>query len=170
MPAANFSPLFTRVYEVLVDGAGAARALAAANRFGDEWYPDLPDSQLSILARSKKRVWVALGPTTPAMEHETSATRSYWITLTLSLAYFIEPGARVDTQWRTVAATMATDVHLVRGALTWPGNLSQTNAGAETGLADGKLEFLDYTPSPPNGIDRVWRAVARYRGHITLTH
>jgi len=170
MPATSFDPLFTRVYEVLVDGAGAARTLSAAQRFGDEWYPDLPDEQLSIIARSKKRVWCALSGATPALEHETTSTRSYWITLALSMAYFLEPPARVDSQWRTLAGTMATDVHLVRGALTWPGNLSQTEAAAETGLADGKLEFLDWTPVTPNGTARVWRANARYRGLITLTH
>ena len=170
MAASSLAPLFTRIYEVLCDGNGDARTLGATDRFTRGSYPGQDPAHAARDARRAKRLWVQLTGLSAAPESPTSAKATYEATLRLDLTYVLDPEPLKTTAWATTQSTMALDQHRVAGVLGWPGNLTQTEASAATGLAGGQLLYVSTTVQEPQPAQRLWRASATFRGFVTLSH
>lgn len=167
MPATSFLPLLTRIKEVLVDGAGASYALAEPHRFL-EGYPGQPADQASRDSQERKRYWARISGMTRYDGTELATVLHYPITVQIATSYFVEhPSER--SEWRAVIAAAALDGHLVRSAISWPGNLVQTAAAKDTGLADGSIEFVSYAIEDPDPNARLLRASFQFTGLISLS-
>ena len=91
------------------------------------------------------------------------------VAVRLDLSYFA--GSTVDhEQMREAVQLSTTDLHLVRAALCWPGNLSQTLAGDPTGLADGALDFLSWRSEGLDAEAREIRTTMLFRGIAQVTN
>lgn len=167
--ATDFQPLVDRVYEVLCDGAGAARTLAEADRFRRGLFPGQDPAHQARDAHTQKRCWVALTGLPRGDESEVNDRALYTVRVRVDLAYALEPEPD-QAAWRNLQGLMALDAHRIRGALGFPGNLTQTAAAAATGLASGALVYEDWAPDEPLPRQRLWRARASFLGRITLTH
>ena len=167
--ATEYQPIIDRVYEVLTDGAGAARTLSEANRFATGLYPGQELDHQARDARQQKRCWVAAGPLGRGDESEVNDRALYNVSVRVDLTYALEPAAD-QAAWREIAGLMPLDAHRIRGALGFPGNLTATAGGDPTGLASGCLLFESWTPAEPLPSQRLWRASASFVGRLTLTY
>lgn len=169
--ASDYSALLDRIYEVLVDGEGGTKALAAGERFALGIWPGQPDEQQAIAARAtanSKAVWVDIieGERGDALD-EIAAEQSYVVTVEVLMAYAAEAEAQHEA-WRSIVATAATDKHRIRNALGRPGNLTQTEAGTDTGIASG-LTLEGWSKTGPDPVSRLLSATATFTARVMLT-
>lgn len=142
MPAAGlsltgFDPLVDRIYEVLCDGRGAFRALAAADRFVKKSLPNEPDERRAKNARVHKVALVGIDSIADsANTQETSDRAEYQAALRVDLCYYTpNPYERAAVIERMTLAH--SDAHTVRAALGWPANMPQTQDARDTGVQSG---------------------------------
>lgn len=140
----DFAPMLTRIEEILCDGRGVSRALASADRFRVGPFPDQLASNVSKEASVRKAAFAWLETSQPLEHPEQHPRAKYTLTIALELYYYL-PEFEQHSYLRTAAAVAASDMHKVRGALCYPGNVDATEAGALTGLVSGMLEFVSWS-------------------------
>lgn len=136
MAVATLEYAYERIYEVLVDGDGTGRTLAAADRFSRGHPPGFDPKLRAVRAKVNPAVFVVIGAAAVdgfaagemSDEHlyrlKVAIYRDHW------LGYQGDPE---EVEGQLVAATDA--FFKVRAALCFPGNLQQTEAANATGLA-----------------------------------
>ncbi len=168
--ATSFAPLLLRVEEVLRDGVGVNRQLPAANRFLFDIWPGLPEEVRSVMAHRQPHAWVSIDSSTLNAAHQEMSNLAHYVTtVRLELSYFINTPF-VHSRLRDVVALASDDMHRIRAALGFPGNLTATTAGADTGLAGGALRMLSWTKDEPNPEDKGMEAVMILEGQVILTN
>jgi hypothetical protein len=170
MAASSLDPLITRIREVLTDGAGVARTLAAADRFSERTYWNRPDDHQALSSRQKKAAYVSL---TSATLHNAgnSAGSSvlYDIEILVELSYYT--GSKFKPSDVELAIrTAASDMHKVNAALSYQGNLLQTAAAAATGLASAGLKMIDWETEQPDPETKLLRATMRLSAIVDVTY
>lgn len=146
-PVTTVAHLRTRIYEVLVDGAGVDRTLAAADRFLRGGPPAKVRAPARMRdAQQKKRVFVMIGDaaTNDAHSSEMSNTHGYLLSVTISRDYWLGYEGS-DTEVDAALDAVTDDFFRLRAALCFPGNLTQTTAAAATGAATNALSSLGAT-------------------------
>lgn len=168
--ATTFNPLIEAIEEVLVQGAGSARTLAAADRFLLNTTPEMPADHQAFMGHQEKRVWVAITGLTPDQHFsENSGNAHYNITITLHLSYYTD--AEMDHEAiRDTLIKMANDAHKVRAALGQAGNLTQNLAAQDTGLVSGLLFFQSYDPGNPDVDNKLFPATITFDGDVILAN
>ena len=137
----SFDPLVDRIYEVLCDGAGVYRALAAANRYTKNTLPNEPDERRAKVSRVQKIALVGIDSIADSVNTQEFSDRAeYQAAIRVDLCYHTP-----NPYERAAVITQMTDTHsashLVRAALGYPPNMATTQAGLVTGLGDGGLVF-----------------------------
>lgn len=171
MPATTLLPLVQSIEEVLADGHGTARVLAAADRFRMSFFEGEPKGHSAIEARVNKTAFVYVSDMRARKDsQEMSTVAHYDVTVTILAAYYLGHEG-VSGENRAALAAASLDYHKVRAALCYPGNLRLTMVGAvETGLAGGMLiapgsrwgAVLDHE-------NRLLRATFTFPGIVILT-
>jgi len=136
--------LFTRIGEMFISGSGTAPYQIPAGTFSMEWYWE--GRQLDSLAThalTKPQVKVTLLRMTDSRAWPKPSDQTmYRVEFEVNVVYFTD--SKLLKSVRTnLAKQIGTDIHLISKALQHPGNLTQTDAGADTGLAGGLLQMSD---------------------------
>ena len=136
------SAILTRVREVLEDGAGTLRVIS------ERFLGDLPEglSEVEQMRRGlvKARVETSISsisrsPTSPPI---TGNFLIYEIGVDVRVVRTVTTLEQLSDDDRdSLMALAAEDADVVRQALEYPGNLTQTSAGVDTQLASGMLNF-----------------------------
>ena len=161
-------PLIKRVEEVLCDGAGVARTIAAANRFRRGPRPLQTRSEQGTEAMVQKGCYVAIVSAEPMDQPEMHNVLSYIVRVRIDLFYNL-PDGQMHTRFRDAVVEAATDMHRIRMALGYPSNLQATAAGAATGLSGSALQFERWTMQDPDPTHKLLRASATAIGRINMT-
>ncbi len=168
MSATDTAPLLDRVEEVVCDGQGIARTLAAADRFQRGVWPGADDDKSSINAQVHKRVIVTIDQLVPRPEEkEMGSSIGYVVTTRLDMLYFLRPPVEY-ARIKAMVAIASLDAHKVRRALCYPGNLEATQAGAQCGLASHCLRPLAWTARLDTKTNRLMVATMRFVGDLYL--
>lgn len=136
--------ILTRIREVLEDGAGDVRALPDG-AFGSNTHDALDALADSLASIGKPQAFAKIVSTS---RHGSSPSRVGSFTLeALDIEVRIVRGfdghRDLNADARTaLEALAASDAFDVAQALTWPGNMAATEAGAETGLVSGTLRHV----------------------------
>jgi hypothetical protein len=131
--AAHF---FTRVYELLVDGHGTARALASGERFLRRRTSTKDRTQLSARAKPTPMVDVFV-PAMPAdfgAADELTDDHLYHLTILVRRYYHLRFESDPDTV-EALQVRMMNDRARVRAVLCHPSNMLTTQAGDDTGIS-----------------------------------
>lgn len=170
--ASSYTPLITRLYEVLVDGEGSTKPLAASERFAAVVWPDQPDDEKATAARGSangKAVWVDITDAEPD-DHlgDMAPTQGYRLTVSVEMYYATAAEGEHATAWRDALSTALLDKHRIRNALCRPPNLEQTKAGADTGVASA-LQWVGWSKTGPDPVSRLLSATAEFQGYVLLS-
>lgn len=168
MSVSDMTPLLTAVEEVLCDGAGVERTIAAAHRFRRGPYPDEVSSNAGTAAMVRKGCFASVVSAQPMQQPEMHNVLMYALTVRVDLFYHISD-PEVHTAFRATLGSIATDIHRARGALCYPGNLLQTAAAEATGLSGSGLQFRSWTMRDPDTTARLVRANMEFVGRINMT-
>ncbi len=171
MPATSFEPLYTRIKELLVDGEGAYRALAEANRFKEGYYDGQDLAESSVQAHEKKRYYaqiVSIEPRNTETIGDLATSAIYVCEIELLLSYFVDDPA-LPALWREACAAADDDVMRLRGLLGWPGNVAETEGSVTTGVIDGCLIFNGWSKGKPDPNRRSLVATMRFTAYVSLT-
>ena len=140
MPANTYLRAYERIYEVLIDGAGNKRALAAADRFARGHTPGLPAKLRSVRAKARPTVFVVIASAEPepGAVGEIAEQQDYRIIVSIYRDHWLRyQGNPTGVELQLVASNDA--FAKIRGALCWPGNLKETEEGRNTGFAGEAL-------------------------------
>jgi hypothetical protein len=162
------TPMLTAIEEVLCDGTGIARALAAPDRFRRGPYPDEAPSSAGTAAQVRKGMFASVVRAEPLKQPEMHNVLMYALTVRVDFFYHISD-PEVHAAFRSTLGTIATDAHRARGALCYPGNLLQTAAAAPTGLSGAGLQFRSWSMRDPDTTTRLVRASMELVGRINMT-
>lgn len=170
MAATSFAPLRTRIYEVLVDGNGATRALAAADRCSRRVHPgDRPDVR-AAKSRKRRTCFVVVESAQPWKGHSSAADHGHYrITVRVEVYYYAGEPYTVASVARAQDRA-ADDMHRFVAALEASGNLAATEAAASTGLAGGALRFTGWSQRDPDLQTQELRATLRFEGIVDVTN
>lgn len=131
--------LLTAIEELLEGTIGSVRTVTSGD-FMNTVYSGQDDEAKAVQALVKKSFDVA--PLTlersPATLTERSSLVLIEARLRVSVAYRLDSEV-VKSRRKAVRAEAADDAETIRQALSYPGNLTQTNAGEDTNLVSGML-------------------------------
>lgn len=161
-------PLLARVEEVLCDGAGVARTIAAPHRFRRGPQPNQTASEQGTEAMVRKGCYASVINADPMTQPEMHNVLSYRIRVRVEMFYNL-PDAQMHDSFRDAIAEASTDLHRIRMALCYPGNLDTTASGVATGLSGSALEFERWTMQDPDPEHKLLRASATAIGRINMT-
>ncbi|MEQ8959773.1 MAG: hypothetical protein RLP02_17920 [Coleofasciculus sp. C2-GNP5-27] len=139
--------MVARIREVATQGLGNDSRIIPTDKFGyGNFSQGKDEDNLSRDTLGKPQIAVRIDRiVNPDAVNENSSFAVYDITVSLDLAYKLET-ALLESKRTEVETMIASDVHIVRRALSNPTNLQQTAAGADTGLASGRLHFIQAGP------------------------
>lgn len=172
MAATSITPLFTRLKEVLIEGFGTAPYTIATKTFSDWWYEgDNDTKRLSLSVLSKPQIKYTLEEFQDAKAWARPSNQTmYNAKFKIALAYYTDEKLLKAVE-NKLTTRIGDDIHKIAKALQYPGNLSKTEAGFETGLAGGLLE---QEPEPADFFwDRDTSVVTGnliFAGKIVLSH
>lgn len=132
---------YERIYEVLVDGNGADRALAAADRFSRGYPPGFSNDMRAGRSKARPAVFVAISQfaVNPLASGEMTDKHLYEITISIFRDHWLGfQGDFAEVQAQQVKADNA--FLRMRAALCFPGNLVQTEASNATGFGGEALD------------------------------
>lgn len=142
--------LYDRLREVLQAGAGSLRQILAGTYGGD-----LPDAFTpmgdAIRAVAKPQVECLIGtmersPSTPVLM---SNIALYRFEVRVRVVHRVPIWAQISEADRDIVkANAALAVDVITQGLSYPGNLSQTAGGTQTGLVSGMLSHVKSTTQP----------------------
>jgi len=136
--ATTTAHLYTRIYEVLIDGAGAGRTLDAADRFARGFPPGYAADLRSTRAKVRPAVFVHLEEGDAILGGEQSSSHLYTIRVSIFRDHYLGyQGVPAQVQAQQVEADRAH--FLIRAALCFGPNLAATAAGDATGLGSESL-------------------------------
>lgn len=171
----NVAAIVTRVREVVDDGAGTLRTISSS-RFGEKLFREMPDANQSRLAVSGPKFDVRLTrierhPNTPPVG---GSLALYNVEVEVTVARHLNvTHAIIDANRDTILAAAIEDGDHIAQALMYPGNLTQTAAGAATGLASGLLVFdssdSEVVLSDAAATPSLVRSTHRFRGVAVVT-
>lgn len=161
-------PMLDRIEEVLCDGAGVARTIAAPHRFRRGPFAGQRASEQGTEAMVSKGVYVSVTNAESMTQPEMHNVLSYRLRVRIDLFYHL-PDTYMHPQFSAALAEAATDLHRVRMALCYPGNLEATASGEATGLSGSALEFERWSMQDPDPENRLLRASAQAIGRINMT-
>lgn len=142
MAVTSVKPLIDRIYEVLVDGHGTKRTLAADDRFQRMPTSKASRDVISVRAKVKPIVEVVVARVTPEPGANRVHTDRQLYRFAISIYRYYYLGYESSpTQLQAAIVRMTNDTMQVAEALEWGGNLDATEAGAETGIASDALRF-----------------------------
>lgn len=139
----SYGPLLTRIREVIEQGKGARRALAVGAFGGAYAYAGRPEVSKAIDTLSAPQYTVRMGR--KVNRNRINANASFTMEDTeilVDLVWNLDTSLARDVRER-LETVVYDGERQVRGALTAPNNLKQTEAGENTGLPSGLLIWLD---------------------------
>jgi hypothetical protein len=137
--------ILTRIREVVEESAGTLRTVPSA-RFLGQLPEGLAESEEARRALVKPRVHAAIIRTARAAESPpiTGNLVIYDLSVEVKIIRLVTRLEQLsDTDMDALQATALEDVDVVRQALEYPGNLTQTEAGDPTDLISGLLSYVD---------------------------
>jgi hypothetical protein len=144
MTAAPGEAILDAIREVVEEAAGNLRTITAGTYAG-ELYDDLDDGTKSKRALTAPRVEATI---TRAMPHSatypvTGSKRLEAIEVELMVVRHIGPKEMTSDAARSLAKGLAyADAGVLKEALSYPGNLTQTSGAVATGLVSGMLFWV----------------------------
>jgi hypothetical protein len=136
-----------RIREVLDDGRGIARVISPDRVDGDYWYPSeaFAGRSRAVVKPRFDILPFAITKTLPGL-YEGCNVLLYDYVIEIAGEYALPPPPHSDDLRDAVRATAETDADAFRQALGWSGNLSQTEAGVDTGIVNGCIQFESFAP------------------------
>lgn len=136
--------IITRVKEVCDSNFGQIRKIPAGSYTGD-WHNELTIDEQVRRASINPRFDVTLGGIrpNPASPPTTGNLFIYDLDLVVMVARHMWLSEQLTEIRDQVFALAMQDADILRQALTYTGNLTQTEAGDATGLASGRLEWVE---------------------------
>lgn len=135
--------IFTRIREVLEDGAGSVRTITAA-RFSGGLYSGLGRDAETLRSLGKPRVEaeIVAGARHPSSPPINGSFELKELRVTVRIVRSGTLVQKLDDDARDAAKALAVvDADLVSQALTFPGNLTTTAGGGATGIVSGLLRY-----------------------------
>lgn len=143
-----YAAIRKRMREILDDGNGLVRTVASSKFDGNYWTgADGWTGQVRALAKPVFAI--------PTMTTEPAAGRPMQpgssdierIAVRVEAEYALPPAASADDDTRDAAVAQAEqDGDIIAQAFGWPGNLTQTEAAAATGIIDGVMSHVQSRP------------------------
>lgn len=139
------SALLTRLREVLEDGYGSLRTIAAAT-YGGNLPEDFTGQGDSVRSLGQPQVEclitkITRSPSSPILK---SNVALYELDVRVRIVRRMSADLAVsETARDAVKAAASTDADVITQALSWPGNLTTTQAGASTGVVSGMLSHRE---------------------------
>jgi len=161
-------PALEAVEEVACDGAGIARTIASGFRFRRGPYPDQRRAEQGTEAMVQKGMFASIEHGRPRAQPEMHNVLSYDLNVRLDLYYHLS-APRVHASLLAGLAEAADDMHRLRMALGYPGNLENTSGGEATGLSGAALQFETWSMTDPDTEARLIRATMTLIGRINMT-
>ena len=139
----SFGPAVQRIYECLTDpSAGATRGLDASRLFL-KFAANRADADVAAQVIAHKRCLVVLRDLAPARGPEMQPSNRLRYEGTLEITRIYHGGNNLFSDEQEAARLLGSDdTHLVRAALCYPGNLTATIDGDETGIDGGALNAI----------------------------
>lgn len=165
----SFGPAVQRIYECLTDpSAGATRGLDAGRLFLRAASQRSP-SDMAAQAIAQKRCLITLRDLVPARgpEMQPSNRLRYEGVLEILRVYHTGNDLISDEMERT-RLLGSDDTHLVRAALCYPGNLTATIDGDETGIDGGALDAIGARTVGPDSRSHSLAWIDQYPIRISL--
>lgn len=136
--------IITRVKEVCDSAAGQIR-LITNTRFTGDWHDELPIDEQVKRASTGPRFDVSFGAIKPneASPPTTGNLFIYDVEIFVSVARHMWLSEQLTEVRDQVFALSLQDADVLRQALTYAGNLTETEAGTPTGLASGRLDWKE---------------------------
>lgn len=164
------SAIATRIREVLLQAAGTARTISTSRFDGD--LPDgLDQAEDARRAVTGARIEATIGDfrRSPASPPITGDLIIYDFGVTVRVVRLIERAAQLtDSERDAVHALAAEDVDVIRQALEYPGNLTETAAATSTGIVSGLLRWESSKPATVGRVNdgaQTLTTVHQFRGH-----
>lgn len=135
--------ILTRIREVLEESAGDLRTVPVG-RFSGGLPEGLSETAEEIRALEAPRIEtrIASKRPSPASPPVNGNLRIYELTIEVRVIRLVEPLDQLDDESRVALQALASaDGDIIAQALNYPGNLTQTAAGAPTDLASGMLVY-----------------------------
>lgn len=145
MAGARFSAALRRIREVVELSAGRVR-VTPIGRFGGDAPDGMDDAGLLSRAASMPRVETRIASVepSPASPPVGGNLRIYDVTFEVRITRLVTPLEQVSDECRdALMAAAAEDADMIAQALTYPGNLSATSDGEQTGVMSGCLLMQD---------------------------
>ena len=143
MTVISTAALQVRLREVLETGFGSTRTITAGTYGGNlpEEFSAQGDSVRSV-AKPQAEALIEAVRRSPSSPSSMSNVALYEIDVRVRVVRRLTADQQVNSTTRdTVKAAAAADADVLVQALTWPGNLTQTQAGTATGLRSGMLAY-----------------------------
>lgn len=145
MSTISTAALQIRLREVIEAGFGTTRTIAAATYGGNlpEEFSAQGDSVRAVAKPQAEALIEAIrrSPSSPSI---VSNVALYEVDVRVRVVRRLTADQQVTAAARdTVKAAAAGDADVLVQALSWPGNLTQTQAGAATGLRSGMLAYRE---------------------------
>ena len=153
----NTAAISTAIGEVLTGSLGSTRTVPAGT-FSEGVHDGSSEAQMNQRALAGPRFFVRLEDPSrlPAVGPSTSNRVVLEMGVKVVLTYLAPQEIRA-TGRRAIEATAIDNGETVRRALEWPGNLTQTAAGAATGLVSGCIVFQSSRSGRVNWARRVYQ-------------
>lgn len=136
--ATTFQYAYERIYEVLVDGSGTGRTLAAADRFNRGFPPGFAADLRATRAKEKPAVFAVITSGDRLLHGEMSDSHLYMVTVQIWRDHWL--GYEGDPSEVEAQLVEASDRHFkLSAALCYGGTLKQTEAANATGFASEAL-------------------------------
>lgn len=145
MTTISTAALHVRLREVLEAGFGSVRTITADTYGGNlpEEFSAQGDSVRAV-AKPQTEALVEAIRRSPSSPSSMSNVALYEIDVRVRVVRRLTADQQVNATARDlVKAAAAGDADVVVQALTWPGNLTQTQAGTATGLRSGMLAYRE---------------------------
>lgn len=144
MTATSTDALFTRIGEIIVSGSGVSPYTIPAGTFSLDWFWNGRDQEtLAPHTLTKPQVNFELVRMADTRAWPKPSNQSmYSLEMELNFCYFTDSKLLRNVR-DDLSKQIGNHIHLISKALQHPGNLSTTDAGAETGLAGGLLQMQD---------------------------
>ena len=141
MPTVATDAILTAVREVIEDGAGSVRTIASGDYLvGQVGARSVPGLAHDALISPRADIALTVTGRNGASPPITGSVQLLDVSIVVRLVRSLSAHVVMDHDARqAVRALAARDADVLAQALTWPGNLAQTAAGAPTGLVSGCL-------------------------------
>lgn len=142
--------ILTAIREVIEDAHGSNRTITADTYRGDASETRSASAEATrALEKPQAEPRITMVERHPQTPPEPGSFRLVKLGVEVRLIRPVPGAAQITASLRdAIRGAAATDADLLRQALMWPGNLTATVAGTNTGLVSGMLTWLRSTANP----------------------